>query len=119
MSKPVTLGDTLTDRSQGLDLGRTSTTNTTRANTANMAAKVPHTKILRALAVARARTESILRLDLRNLKTRPVKPFSIPSARRNSVVGLLTDTELIGMNMELPLLPLEPLDRLNHLWSLL
>ena len=41
MSKPVTLGDTLTDRSQGLDLGRTSTTNTTRANTANMAAKVP------------------------------------------------------------------------------
>lgn len=34
-------------------------------------------------------------------------------------MGLLTDTELIGMNMELPLLPLEPLDRLHHLWSLL
>ena len=34
-------------------------------------------------------------------------------------MGLLTNTELIGMNMGLPLLPLEPLDRLNHLWSLL
>jgi hypothetical protein len=34
-------------------------------------------------------------------------------------VSLLTDTEPIGMNMELPLLPLEPLGRLSRLWSLL
>lgn len=34
-------GGHVDDQSQSLDLSRTSTTNTTRANTANMAAKVP------------------------------------------------------------------------------
>jgi len=35
------------------------------------------------------------------------------------MVSLLTDTESIGKNMELPLLPLEAPDRLSRLWSLL